>query len=120
MIAAAGQVTGAEIATRAGPRRPGDPPMLVAAGERIRSELGWAPRKPALAEMIADAWEFARSTRRLRGLTGRETHDVRDRVKRRVDDCLGRARGVDLRKACRLGPCKVVIRLCHPFEEVLG
>ena len=43
------------------PRRPGDPPMLVAAGDRIRSELGWEPRKPALEEMVADAWAFARA-----------------------------------------------------------
>jgi UDP-glucose 4-epimerase len=33
--------------------------MLVAASDRIRSELGWEARKPTLAEMIADAWRFA-------------------------------------------------------------
>ena len=35
--------------------------MLVAASERIRSELGWEPRKPALEEMVADAWAFAQA-----------------------------------------------------------
>jgi UDP-glucose 4-epimerase len=35
--------------------------MLVAASDRIRSELGWEARKPALTEMIADAWSFARA-----------------------------------------------------------
>jgi UDP-glucose 4-epimerase len=60
VIAAAREVTGTEIPTREAARRPGDPPMLVAASERIRSELGWEARKPELAGMVADAWEFAR------------------------------------------------------------
>jgi UDP-glucose 4-epimerase len=61
VIAAAERVTGSEIPTREADRRPGDPPMLVAASGRIRSELGWAPRKPELDEIVADAWAFARS-----------------------------------------------------------
>ncbi len=61
VIAAAEQVTGARIEVREAPRRPGDPPMLVAAGARIRNELGWEPRKPQLHEMIGDAWTFAQS-----------------------------------------------------------
>ncbi len=61
VIDAARTVTGEEIGTNEAPRRPGDPPMLVAASDRIRSELGWEPRKPALEEMVADAWAFARA-----------------------------------------------------------
>ncbi len=61
VIAAAREVTGAEIPMREAPRRPGDPPMLVAAGDRIRPELGWKPRKPELAQMVGDAWAFLRS-----------------------------------------------------------
>jgi UDP-glucose 4-epimerase len=61
VIAAAEEVTGAPIEVREAPRRPGDPPMLVAAGARIRSELGWEPRRPTLQEMIGDAWSFARA-----------------------------------------------------------
>jgi UDP-glucose 4-epimerase len=61
VIQAAEKVTGLEIPTREAPRRPGDPPMLVAASERIRSELGWEARKPALAEMVGDAWRFAQA-----------------------------------------------------------
>ena len=61
VIAAAERVTGAEIAVREAPRRPGDPPMLVAAGERIRGELGWKPEKPELDTMVADAWAFMRA-----------------------------------------------------------
>ncbi len=37
VIAAATAVTGAEIPTREAPRRPGDPPQLVAAGAKIQS-----------------------------------------------------------------------------------
>ncbi|HEY2771595.1 MAG TPA: UDP-glucose 4-epimerase GalE [Solirubrobacteraceae bacterium] len=61
VIAAAEEVTGGEIATREAPRRPGDPPQLVAASGRIRTELGWAPRKPTLADMVSDAWAFAQA-----------------------------------------------------------
>jgi UDP-glucose 4-epimerase len=61
VIAAAREVTGAEIEVREADRRPGDPPMLVAASERIRAELGWSARKPALRDMVGDAWEFARA-----------------------------------------------------------
>jgi UDP-glucose 4-epimerase len=59
VIEAAREVTGREIPVREGPRRPGDPPQLVAASERIRSELGWRPEKPELVTMVADAWAFA-------------------------------------------------------------
>jgi UDP-glucose 4-epimerase len=61
VIAASEAVTGAPIATRQAPRRPGDPPMLVAASELIRAELGWEPRKPELSQMIGDAWAFAQA-----------------------------------------------------------
>ena len=52
VIDAAREVTGLEIPVREAPRRPGDPPQLVAASGRIRAELGWEPRKPALADMV--------------------------------------------------------------------
>jgi UDP-glucose 4-epimerase len=58
VIAAAETVTGADIPTREAARRPGDPPMLVAASERIRSELGWAPEKNELEQIVGDAWAF--------------------------------------------------------------
>jgi UDP-glucose 4-epimerase len=61
VIATAEQVTGREIHTQEAPRRPGDPPQLVAASDLIRRELGWTPRKPALADMVADAWAFAQA-----------------------------------------------------------
>jgi UDP-glucose 4-epimerase len=59
VIAVAERVTGQAIKAVERPRRPGDPPILVAASERIRNELGWRPLKPQLEAMIADAWAFA-------------------------------------------------------------
>ena len=61
VIDVARRVTGCEIEVREAPRRPGDPPSLVAASEKIRAELGWQARKPELERMIADAWAFAQA-----------------------------------------------------------
>lgn len=56
VIEVARRVTGRPIATVDAPRRPGDPAVLVASSARIGEELGWSPRKPALDDMIGDAW----------------------------------------------------------------
>jgi len=61
VISAAERVTGQSVPVREAPRRPGDPPRLVAASQRIRAELGWEPRKPDLDEIVADAWGFAQA-----------------------------------------------------------
>jgi UDP-glucose 4-epimerase len=61
VIAAVEKVTGAQVPTREAARRPGDPPVLIAASDRIRSELGWEARKPGLEEIVADAWAFAQA-----------------------------------------------------------
>ena len=44
VIDTAREVTGRQINTRVGPRRAGDPAMLVASSEKIRRELGWEPK----------------------------------------------------------------------------
>jgi UDP-glucose 4-epimerase len=58
------EVTGIDIAADVGPRRAGDPAVLVASSERIQSELGWRAARD-LRAMAADAWRFtqARSSR---------------------------------------------------------
>lgn len=61
VIAAVQKVTGSEVPTREAARRAGDPPVLIAASDRIRSELGWEPHKPQLEEIVADAWAFAQA-----------------------------------------------------------
>jgi UDP-glucose 4-epimerase len=43
-----------------GPRRPGDPPRLVAASARIRRDLGWAPTRDRLDAIIDSAWRWMR------------------------------------------------------------
>ncbi|MBP2704762.1 UDP-glucose 4-epimerase GalE [Microbispora sp. RL4-1S] len=50
------QVTGHPIPTVAGPRRPGDPAVLVASSEKIMRELGWKPQRTSLETIVADAW----------------------------------------------------------------
>jgi UDP-glucose 4-epimerase len=51
-------VTGVDIPAEVGPRRPGDPAVLVASSARIRADLGWAPERD-LRAMVADAWAAA-------------------------------------------------------------
>jgi UDP-glucose 4-epimerase len=58
VIDTARQVTGREIPIQLAQRRPGDPARLVASSERIRRELGWAPRYPELAPIISSAWQW--------------------------------------------------------------
>jgi UDP-glucose 4-epimerase len=54
-------VTGHPIPIEMAPRRPGDPAVLVASSEKARAELGWVPARPALSDIVADAWTFART-----------------------------------------------------------
>jgi UDP-glucose 4-epimerase len=61
VIEAARAVTGRDIAVRTGPRRPGDPAVLVASSERITRELGWRPRLQSLGEIVSSAWEWMRA-----------------------------------------------------------
>jgi UDP-glucose 4-epimerase len=58
VIDTARKVTGKEIEAQVGPRRPGDPPVLVASSEQISKKLGWKPRYPGLPEIIRTAWEW--------------------------------------------------------------
>ncbi len=58
VIETARRVTGKAINTVAGPRRAGDPPVLVADAARAREVLGWKPARAALADQIGDAWRW--------------------------------------------------------------
>jgi UDP-glucose 4-epimerase len=60
VIETARRVTGKAIPVVMGDRRPGDPPVLVASSERIRTELGWEPRYPQLNAIIETAWHWHR------------------------------------------------------------
>jgi UDP-glucose 4-epimerase len=52
------QVTGHPIPTRVGPRRPGDPSILIADSTKIRQKMGWEPRYPNLHGIIESAWQW--------------------------------------------------------------
>jgi UDP-glucose 4-epimerase len=54
-----GQISGWHLPTQSAPRRPGDPPKLVAAADRLRAVLDWRPRHDDLGVIIttALAWE---------------------------------------------------------------
>ena len=61
--AAAEAVTGRPIATRLGPRRAGDPAILVADPRRAHVALDWTPRWPAVEDQIRSAWRWHRRER---------------------------------------------------------
>jgi UDP-glucose-4-epimerase GalE len=61
VIRGAEAVTGRTVPVREAPRRPGDPPVLVAAADRARRELGWQPRYLELRPIIETAWNWHRT-----------------------------------------------------------
>lgn len=52
------KVSGKKIPYTEKPRRAGDPPRLVAAAEKARTELGWNPQFPKLEQIISTAWAW--------------------------------------------------------------
>ncbi|MFN4294585.1 MAG: UDP-glucose 4-epimerase GalE [Thermoflexales bacterium] len=58
VIETARKVTGHPIPAVVGPRRPGDPAVLIASSEAIRRELGWEPKYASLEAIIQSAWEW--------------------------------------------------------------
>jgi UDP-glucose 4-epimerase len=59
VVEACRRVTGHPLPHVDRDRRPGDPPMLVASGEKAKAELGWVPRFD-LDRIVTDAWSFVR------------------------------------------------------------
>lgn len=57
VIDAVRRVTGRDFPVIVEPRRPGDPPELVAASDKIRRELGWNPQHD-IESSVRSAWEF--------------------------------------------------------------
>jgi len=59
VLDAVDRVTNMKIERRLSPRRPGDPPTLVADNRRILETLSWRPRRDDLDTIVADAlaWE---------------------------------------------------------------
>jgi len=60
VVKAAEKVTGMPVPYEIGPRRPGDPAVLVAAAAKAKAELGWKPRLSSLEKIIETAWHWHR------------------------------------------------------------
>jgi UDP-glucose 4-epimerase len=52
------KVTGKKLSVTYGPRREGDPPVLVAAADKIRQLFGWNPEYTELEPIIRTAWKW--------------------------------------------------------------
>lgn len=61
VIETARRITGQPIPHVVGPRRAGDPAVLIASAESINRDLGWEPAYPDLESIIASAWEWHQS-----------------------------------------------------------
>jgi UDP-glucose 4-epimerase len=57
VISVCREVTGHEIPAVVADRRPGDPAVLVASSAKIQRELGWKAERPALRDIVRDAWD---------------------------------------------------------------
>ena len=60
VVTAVEAVTGQSLGLKIDPRRPGDPPILVASADKAHDKLGWRPRL-GLEEMIESAWAWRRT-----------------------------------------------------------
>jgi len=60
VLQAAREVTGQPIPATEEPRRPGDPPVLIASADKIRQEWDWHPVDSSLESIIGSAWEWHR------------------------------------------------------------
>lgn len=58
VVDAAREVTGHPIPAVIKPRRPGDPPVLVASSDALRRETGWSPRWPTIEAIVRSAWAW--------------------------------------------------------------
>lgn len=63
VLAAVERVTGRRVPVQEAPRRPGDPPALVADATRFRAAFGWTPRHSDLDAIVRSAWEWLRAWR---------------------------------------------------------
>lgn len=73
VIAACRAVTGIPFEYRMGPRRPGDPPLLVADSGLARKQLGWSPSRSQLDDIVRSAWGWFSGPARAGATKGRCT-----------------------------------------------
>jgi len=58
VLSAVEEVTGRKVPFRMGPRRDGDPAVLVANSDKLKTALGWRPRYTDVRDIVRSAWEF--------------------------------------------------------------
>jgi UDP-glucose 4-epimerase len=58
VIDVAREVTGRDIPVKVAPRRSGDPAVLIASSQKIKSELGWSPQFQDLRKIVESAWQW--------------------------------------------------------------
>ena len=58
VITAIKKVTGRKFTIVETDRRAGDPAILVALSDKIKSELGWQPQYPEIAKIVESAWRW--------------------------------------------------------------
>jgi len=58
VIEAARRVSGRDVSVIVGPRRPGDPPTLVASPTKAETAFGWRAERSALDRIVTDAWRW--------------------------------------------------------------
>ncbi|MGO2629680.1 MAG: UDP-glucose 4-epimerase GalE [Enterococcus italicus] len=58
MLTAARQITGKEIPVKVGPRRAGDPAVLVASPQKAKTILGWTPEYTTIETIFSSAWSW--------------------------------------------------------------
>ncbi|CAH1855008.1 UDP-glucose 4-epimerase GalE [Convivina intestini] len=61
MVEAARQATGVDIEAKVGPRRPGDPDILIADSSKARDILHWQPKYDNVQDIIKTAWHWTQS-----------------------------------------------------------
>ncbi len=61
IIQAAEEATGRPVRRKMGPRRPGDPPVLVADPSKAQTVLGWTAKRN-LADIVSSAWAWMQKT----------------------------------------------------------
>lgn len=52
------RVSGRKVPHTLGPRREGDPAILVASSAKLRDDTGWSPRFPSLEDIVRTAWAW--------------------------------------------------------------
>ena len=65
-------ITGSRVDLRRGPRREGDPPVLIADARRAHELLGWSPRYSDPVRVVESAWAWQLPQARAAQLTERD------------------------------------------------